>query len=123
MNGTRFLAIVCAAGLGVFSFLPGYKANPVYIRSMASVTVLRGLQHGTLTGDAVVTPSGKSGISYVTLGAKTSTFSDRTGFLAREDTTLSYRLTTKSSCLELEPGCFEIRDERIRKTVSVKLTI
>jgi hypothetical protein len=123
MYGTSLFMIGSLAGVAILTCFPHYQANPAYVRSVTSLAVLRELQNATLTDEIVVTPSGKAGISYVTLGAKASARSTLEGLPIDVNTILSYRLTTKSQCFELEAGCLELKAKSVRKQISIRMPL
>ncbi len=45
------------------------------------------------------------------------------GLLAKQEINYALRLTTSSQCMELEPGCLQVKEREVLKTVSVKTPI
>jgi hypothetical protein len=97
-----------------------YKANPDFVRSVSSVAALREFEGGDLVSNEVTMTSDSRQISDVSLRLKQSKSSSEYGLLAKEEIRYALQLKTASHCLELQPGCLEVKEKKVLKTISVK---
>ena len=120
MIGTRVAAVLFVlGGAGVYC-APVYKANLDYVRAVSMLAVLPDLKAAGI-GKISVERGKARDISTITGQAKASRTNLASSLLTQEDTRYSFKLVTKSYCLELEPGCLEIQQRNILKAVSVKV--
>lgn len=124
MKLTFSLIVIVAAIFVASRQLPVfYTANPDYVKRMASVAALREFKDGDLvSNEATRVPSARDRVA-VTIRLKESKKTAVDGLLAREEIDYALRLTTSSQCIELEPGCVQVKEKQILKTVSVKSPI
>ena len=97
-----------------------YKANPDFVRSASSIAALQEFKGGDLVSDEVTTTSDLSEISNVSLHLKQSKSSSDYGLLAKEEISYALQLKTASHCLEIQPGCLEVKQKKVLKTISVR---
>ena len=114
------VATIFAASLHLPVF---YKANPDYVKSMATVAALQEFRGGDLVSNEVERIPASSDQVAVTIHMKELKETAADGLLAKEEINYALRLETSSFCIELEPGCLQVRERRISKTVSVKTPI
>ena len=114
------VAAIFAASLRLPVF---YTANPDYVKRMASVAALQEFQDGDLiSNEATRMPSSRDQVA-VTIRVKESKKTAVEGLLAKEEINYALQLKTSSQCIELEPGCLQVREKQVLKTVSVKTPI
>ena len=97
-----------------------YKANPDFVRSASSVAALQEFKGGDLVSDEVTMTSDSRELSTVSLRLKQSKSSSDYGLLAMEEISYALQLKTASHCLELQPGCLEVKQKKVLKTISVR---
>ena len=100
-----------------------YTANPDYVKSMATVAALQEFKDGGLIShEAARIPETRDQVA-VSIRMKESKETAADGMLAKQEIKYALRLKTSSLCLELEPGCLQVREKQLLKTVSVKTPI
>ena len=100
-----------------------YKANPDYVRSMTTVAALKEFKDGDLiSNEAARIPASRDQIA-VNIHMKELKETAADGLLAKQEINYALRLTTSSQCMELEPGCLQVKEREVLKTVSVKTPI
>ena len=100
-----------------------YKANPDYVKSMTAVAALKEFKDGDLiSNDAARIPASRDQVA-VNIHMKESKETAADGLLAKQEINYALRLTTSSQCMELEPGCLQVKQREVLKTVSVKTPI
>ncbi len=100
-----------------------YKANPDYVKSMATVAALQEFKDGGLISNEAAPIAASRDQVAVSIRMRESKETAADGLLAKQEINYALRLKTSSLCLELEPGCLQVREKHILKTVSVKTAI
>jgi hypothetical protein len=100
-----------------------YRANPDYVKSMATVAALQEFRRGDLiSNEAARIPASRDQVA-VTITMKEMKDTAADGLLAKQEINYALRLKTSSHCLELQPGCLQVKEKRIFQTVSLKTPI
>ena len=111
------VAAIFAASLELPVF---YKANPDYVKSMTTVAALKEFKDGDLiSNEAAGIPASRDQVA-VNIRMKELKETVADGLLAKQEVNYALRLTTSSQCMELEPGCLQVKERDVLKTVSVK---
>jgi hypothetical protein len=115
-----FVAAIFVASLQLPVF---YKANPDYVKSVATVAALQEFGEGNLvSNEAARIPESRDQVA-VSIHVKESKETAADGLLAKKEINYALRLRTTSQCMELEAGCLQVREKRLFKTVSLKTQI
>jgi hypothetical protein len=99
--------------------LPARKANLSYVRSATALKVMQELNEPGVVLRIEAEPAGKAGVSHVFGHAVEFRRSEDSGLRTETKTTFTFNGQTKSYCMEIEPGCLEIRHGPFFKSVSV----
>ena len=117
------IAIVVAIFAASLELPVFYKANPDYVKSMTTVAALKEFKDGDLiSNEAARIPASRDQVA-VNIRMKELKETAAEGLLAKQEINYALRLTTSSQCMELEPGCLQVREREVLKTVSVKTPI
>ena len=117
------LALAAAILLAGYQLPFFYNANPEWVKSMASIAVLREFRNCDLVStEAAPIPASRDQMAVI-IRMKESKDTAAEGLLAKEVINYALRLKTLSQCIELEPGCLKIREKKVLQTVSTKTSI
>jgi hypothetical protein len=115
------IGLCCSGILGAGMALPTHKANLDYVRGATAMKVMHELNDPGVVLHIKAEPAGKPGISLVSGRAVEFSPSETNGLRTETKTVYTFNGQTKSYCIEIEPGCLEIRHGPFSKSVSVRV--
>ncbi len=114
------VGISTAICIAVLVSLPPHKANPIWVRSAASLMIMHEIEGADLIGNDVSIELGSYDIAAVSLRLKQSSQVAENGYRAIREDVYDVRAVTRSRCDEFLPGCLNIERQNIFEKVSIK---